>query len=69
MCVISCREILLNADLLNSAEHLKKEAVRFFLHFPNEVVATEKWKRMEKENPVALRRVEKFVLDYSCPPL
>jgi speckle-type POZ protein len=55
--------LLLHGNLLNPADHLN-EAAEFFLRFPLEVMATEGWKRMKKENPVSLLNIFEFVYRY-----
>jgi hypothetical protein len=47
----NCVVLLLHGNRLNLAEHLK-EAAKFFLRFPLEVMATEGWKKTKQENPV-----------------
>jgi speckle-type POZ protein len=55
-----CVFFLLTGDLQNPAEPLK-EAVKFFRRFPNQVMATDGWKKMKQENPVYLCDIQQFV--------
>ena len=57
----NCIELLLNSNLLNSSEHLKKEAAKSFRCFPLQVMATSQWQTLEKENPAALVAIQKIV--------
>ena len=57
----NCIELLLNSNLLNSSEHLKKEAAKSFRCFPLQVMATSQWQTLEKENPAALVNIQKIV--------
>ena len=59
----NCVILLLHGNLLNPADHLN-EAAEFFLRFPLEVMATEGWKRMKKENPASLFDILEFVYRY-----
>ncbi len=55
----NCVVLLLHGDLLNPAEPLK-EAAKFLRRFPNEVMATDGWKKMKQENPVSLCDIQQF---------
>jgi speckle-type POZ protein len=57
----NCIELLLNSNLMNSAEKLKKEAAKSFRRFPLQVMATSQWQTLEKENPAALVNIQKIV--------
>ena len=57
----NCIELLLNFNLMNSAELLKKEAAKSFRCFPLQVMATSQWQTLEKENPAALVAIQKIV--------
>ena len=57
----NCIELLLNSNLMNSAEQLKKEAAKSFRRFPLQVMATSQWQTLEKENPAALVAIQKIV--------
>ena len=50
----NCIELLLNFNLLNSAEELKKESARFFRLHQDDVVATGHWEMVKKDNPALL---------------
>jgi speckle-type POZ protein len=56
----NCVVLLLHGDLQNPAEPLK-EAAKFLRRFPNEVMATDGWKKMKQENPVLLCDIQQFV--------
>ena len=56
----NCVVFLLHGNRLNLAEQLK-EAAKFFLRFPLEVMATDGWKKTKQENPVALVDIQEFV--------
>jgi speckle-type POZ protein len=56
-----CVFYLLTGDLQNPSKPLK-EAVKFFRRFPNQVMATDGWKKMKQENPVYLCDIQQFVL-------
>jgi speckle-type POZ protein len=57
----NCVVLLLHGDLLNPAEPLKK-AAKFFRRLPSQVMATEKWAKIEEENPRLLCQIQKFLL-------
>jgi speckle-type POZ protein len=57
----NCVVLLSNGDLQNPTE-LLKEAAKFFRRLPSQVMATEKWEKMEEENPRLLCRIQKFLL-------
>jgi speckle-type POZ protein len=57
----NCVVLLLHGDLLNPAESLK-EAAKFLRRFPNEVMATDEWKKIQQENLVLLCNIHQFVL-------
>ena len=57
----NCVVLLLHGDLLNPAEPLKK-AAKFFRRLPSQVMATEKWAKIEEENPRLLCHIQKFLL-------
>jgi speckle-type POZ protein len=57
----NCVVLLLHDDdLFNTAEPLK-EAAKFLRRFPNEVMATDEWKKMKQENPVLLCDIQQSV--------
>jgi speckle-type POZ protein len=56
----NCVVLLLHGDLQNPAEPLK-EAAKFLHRFPHEVMATDGWKKIKKENPVLLCDIQQFV--------
>jgi speckle-type POZ protein len=56
----NCVLLLLYGDLLNLVETFK-EAAKYFLRFPLEVMATDGWKRAKQENPVALVAIHEFI--------
>jgi speckle-type POZ protein len=56
----NCVVLLLHGDLQNPAEPLK-EAAKFLRRFPHEVMATDGWKKIKKENPVLLCDIQQFV--------
>jgi speckle-type POZ protein len=55
----NCVVLLLTGDLTNPAEPLK-EAAKFLRRFPNEVMATDGWKKIKQENPVLLCDIQQF---------
>ena len=57
----NCIVLLSNGDLQNPTELLKK-AAKFLRRLPSQVMATEKWEKMEEENPRLLCRIQKFLL-------
>jgi speckle-type POZ protein len=57
----NCVVLVFHGDLVNPSEPLKK-AAKFLRCFPNEVMATERWKKMKQENPVLLCEIQQFVL-------
>jgi speckle-type POZ protein len=57
----NCVVLLLHGDLLNPAEPLK-EAAKYLRRFPNEVTASERWKKMKQEDPAVLCEIHQFVL-------
>jgi speckle-type POZ protein len=57
----NCVFLLLNGDLQNPSEPLK-EAAKFFRLLPSQVMATEKWEKMEEENLRLLCEIQKFLL-------
>ena len=59
-----CIELLLNFNLLNSAEQLKKEAAKSFRRFPLQVMATSQWEQVKQENPVALVDIQKIAFSH-----
>jgi speckle-type POZ protein len=61
----NCIELLLNSNLMNSAEQLKKEAAKSFRRFPLQVMATSQWQTLEKENPAALVAIQKIVFSHN----
>jgi speckle-type POZ protein len=61
----NCIELLLNSNLMNSAEKLKKEAAKSFRRFPLQVMATSQWQTLEKENPAALVAIQKIVFSHN----
>jgi speckle-type POZ protein len=61
----NCIELLLNSNLLNSAELLKKEAVKFFRLHQDDVVATGHWEMVKKDNPALLCDIQEFVFSQS----
>jgi hypothetical protein len=56
----NCIVLLLHGDLQNPAEPLK-EAAKFFRRFPSQVMATDGWKKIEKENPAVLCEILEFL--------
>ena len=56
----NCIVLLLHGDLQNPAEHLKK-AAKFFRRNPSQVMATDGWKKIEKENPAVLCEILEFL--------
>jgi speckle-type POZ protein len=57
----NCVVLLSTGDLLNPAELLKK-AAKFFQRLPSQVMATERWAKIEEENPRLLCQIHKFLL-------
>jgi speckle-type POZ protein len=57
----NCVVLVFHGDLVNPSEPLKK-AAKFLRCFPNEVMATDGWKKMKQENPVLLCEIQQFVL-------
>jgi hypothetical protein len=57
----NCVVLLSTGDQQNPTE-LLKEAATFFRRLPSQVMATEKWEKMEEENPRLLCRIQKFLL-------
>jgi speckle-type POZ protein len=57
----NCIELLLNSNLMNSSENLKKEAAKTFRCFPIQVMATSLWEKVKQDNPVALIDIQKIV--------
>ena len=55
----NCVVLLLTGDLTNPAEPLK-EAAKYLRRFPNEVMATDGWKKIKQENPVLLCDIQQF---------
>jgi speckle-type POZ protein len=55
----NCVVLLLHGDLQNPAEPLK-EAAKFLRRFPNEVMATDGWKKIKQENPALLCDIQQF---------
>ncbi len=60
----NCIELLLNSNLMNSSEHLKKEAAKSFRRFPLQVMATSQWEKVKQENPIALVDIQKIVFSH-----
>ena len=60
----NCIELLLNSNLMNSAELLKKEAAKSFRCFPLQVMATSLWEKVKQENPVVLVDIQKIVFSH-----
>ncbi len=60
----NCVVLLLNGDLQNPAEYLKK-AAKFFRRNPSQVMATEKWEKMKQENAVVLCDIHAFIYRHS----
>jgi hypothetical protein len=56
--------LLLNFNLLNSAEQLKKEAAKSFRRFPLQVMATSLWEKVKQENPVVLIDIQKIAFSH-----
>ncbi len=56
----NCVILLLNGDLQNPTEYLKK-AAKFFRRNPSQVMATDKWEKMKQENAVVLCDIHAFV--------
>jgi hypothetical protein len=61
MSTVNCAELLLHTDLLFPTERLKKESVKYFWRFPEEVMTTDKWKKVKQENPDLLCKIQEFV--------
>jgi speckle-type POZ protein len=57
----NCVVLLTTGDLQNPTE-LLKEAAKFFRRLPSQVMATERWEKMEEENPRLLCQIHKFLL-------
>ena len=57
----NCVVLLSTGDLLNPAEPLKL-AAKFFQRLPSQVMATERWAKIEEENPRLLCQIHKFLL-------
>jgi speckle-type POZ protein len=57
----NCVVLLLNGDLQNPTE-LLKNAAKLFRRLPSQVMATERWEQIEKENPRLLCEIKKFLL-------
>jgi speckle-type POZ protein len=55
----NCVVLLLHGNLLNPAEPLK-EAAKYLRRFPEEVMATDGWKKIKQENPVLLCDIQQF---------
>jgi speckle-type POZ protein len=56
----NCVVLLTTGDLQNPTE-LLKEAAKFFRRLPSQVMATERWAKMEEENPRLLCQIHKFL--------
>jgi speckle-type POZ protein len=56
-----CLVLLLHGDLQNPT-HPLNVAAKFFRLSPNQVMATDGWKKLEEENLVLLREIEQFVI-------
>ena len=59
----NCVVLLLNGDLENPTERLK-EAAKYFLRYPIQVMATANWETAKEENPTLLCNIQEFV--FSC---
>ena len=59
----NCVVLLLNGDLENPTERLK-EAAKYFLRYPTQVMATANWETTKEENPTLLCDIQEFV--FSC---
>ena len=59
----NCVVLLFHGDLQNPAEPLK-EAAKFLRRFPSQVVATDGWKKIKKENPAVLCEIHEFVYQH-----
>jgi speckle-type POZ protein len=59
----NCVVLLLNGDLENPTERLK-EAAKYFLRYPTQVMATANWKTTKEEDPTLLCNIQEFV--FSC---
>ena len=57
----NCVVLLLTGDLQNPTKPLK-EAAKFFRLLPSQVMATERWAKLEEENPRLLCQIQKFLL-------
>jgi speckle-type POZ protein len=57
----NCIVLLWHGDLQNPAEP-SKEAAKFFRRFPNEVMASERWKKMKQKYPALLCEILEFML-------
>lgn len=61
----SCADILARSDLqdpANAAENVRK-AAKFYMQHSEKVMATGKWKELEKENPALLYDIKRFVIN------
>ncbi len=59
----NCVFLLLHGDLQNPSKPLK-EAAKYLRCFPNEVMATDGWKKMEQENPVLFCHLKLLVFGF-----
>jgi speckle-type POZ protein len=57
----NCVVLLLTGDLQNPTKPLK-EAAKFFRRLPSQVMATERWAKLEEENTRLLCQIQKFLL-------
>ena len=60
----NCVLLLLHGDLANPITECLKKVAKFFRHYPNEVMDTDDWKKMNKENPTHLCNIHEFM--YRC---
>jgi speckle-type POZ protein len=58
----NCVVLLLHGDLLRNPAEPLKEAAKYLRRFPNEVTASERWKKMKQEDPAVLCEIQQFVL-------
>jgi speckle-type POZ protein len=56
----NCVVLLLHGDLLRNPAEPLKEAAKYLRRFPEEVMATDGWKKIKQENPVLLCDIQQF---------
>jgi speckle-type POZ protein len=62
----NCLE-LLSLTTHHPAEHLKKYAIEYFRCYPENVMKTDNWTKMKKENPAALCDLQQTVFSITSP--